>query len=50
MPARRARKAAKPRKRDGIAAALKSFKPKIVQPRKGGKAYRRKLKHPKAIE
>ena len=40
----------KSRKRNGIAAALKFFKPKIVKPRKGKKAYRRKSKHPAPIE
>ena len=35
-----------PRKRSGIAAALKFFKPKIVKAKKGSKAYRRKAKHP----
>ena len=34
----------KPGKRNGIAAALKLFKPKIVKPRKGKKAYKRKPK------
>ena len=38
------------RKRNGIAAALKFFKPKTVKPRKGNKAYRRKAKHPLAAE
>jgi len=38
------------RRRNGIAAALKSFKPKIVGPKKGRKAYRRNEKHPKALE
>jgi stalled ribosome alternative rescue factor ArfA len=37
-----------PRKRSGIAASLKFFKPKIVKPKKGKKAYRRKPKHIKA--
>lgn len=36
----------RPRKRNGIAAALKFFKPKIVESRKGKKAYKRKPKHP----
>lgn len=40
----------KPRKRNGIAAALKFFKPKIVKSKKGGKAYRRKPKHPPDVE
>jgi stalled ribosome alternative rescue factor ArfA len=34
------------RRRSGIAAALKFFKPKIVRPRKGRASYRRKTKHP----
>jgi stalled ribosome alternative rescue factor ArfA len=46
MPVRRR----KLRKRNGIAAALKFFKPKIVKPRKGNKAYRRKAKHPGTSE
>jgi len=33
------------RKRNGIAAALKFFKPKIVKAKKGIKAYKRKTKH-----
>jgi len=37
-------KKTRPRKRNGIAAALRLFKPKIVKPRKGKKAYKRKLK------
>lgn len=41
MPAKKP----KTRKRNGIAAALKFFKPKTVRPRKGNKAYRRKPKH-----
>ena len=40
----------KPRKRNGIAAALRLFKPKIVKPKKGKKAYRRKPKHPLVTE
>jgi len=40
----------KQRKRNGIAAALKFFKPKVVKPRKGKKAYRRKPRHPQPIE
>jgi stalled ribosome alternative rescue factor ArfA len=40
----------KPRKRNGIAATLRLFKPKIVKPRKGHKAYTRKLKHPPVTE
>jgi len=40
----------KPVKRNGIAAALRLFTPKIVRARKGAKAYRRKPKHPKAVE
>jgi len=39
-----------PGKRNGIAAALKFFKPKIVKPKKGRKAYSRKSKHPPVIE
>jgi stalled ribosome alternative rescue factor ArfA len=39
-----------PGKRNGIAAALKSFTPKIVKAKKGGKAYRRKTKHPSVVE
>jgi stalled ribosome alternative rescue factor ArfA len=46
----RAKRPGKPRKRSGIAAALRFFKPKIVKARKGGKAYRRKPKHPPATE
>jgi len=40
----------RPRKRNGIAAALKSFTPKIVPPKKGMKAYRRKTRHPETPE
>jgi stalled ribosome alternative rescue factor ArfA len=47
MPAKPSRK---PRRRNGIAAALRSFKPKIVEPRKGNKAYKRKTKHPAEAE
>ncbi len=35
----------KPRKRNGIAAALPLFKPKIVRARKGSKSYQRKPRH-----
>jgi hypothetical protein len=38
------------RKRNGIAVALRLFKPKIVKPRKGRKSYRRKPKHPSEVE
>ncbi|HUY68853.1 MAG TPA: hypothetical protein VMV79_06085 [Alphaproteobacteria bacterium] len=40
----------RPKKRNGIAAALKFFKPKAVKPKKGKKAYKRKPKHPREIE
>jgi hypothetical protein len=40
----------KPGKRNGIAAALKFFPPKIVKPRKGTKAYKRRSKHPPRLE
>jgi stalled ribosome alternative rescue factor ArfA len=51
MPARSTTsRKAKPRKRNGIAAALKFFKPKTVRSRKGTKAYRRKSKHPQRAE
>ena len=39
-----------PRRRSSSAAALRLFKPKIVTPRKGSKAYRRKPKHPAGHE
>ena len=35
-------------RRNPIAKALKHLAPKIVAPRKGSKAYRRKPKHPNA--
>jgi hypothetical protein len=40
----------KPRKRNGIAAALRFFKPKTVKSKKGAKAYKRKPKYPDAAE
>ena len=40
----------KPNKRNGIAAALKFFKPKIVKPKKGTKAYSRKKLQKPAID
>jgi len=43
------KKPRKHRKRNGIAATLKLFTPKIVKPRKGTKAYRRKPKHAKSL-
>jgi len=46
MPAKKRRL----RKRNGIAVALKSFKPKTIPPKKGAKAYRRKTKHPDPAE
>jgi stalled ribosome alternative rescue factor ArfA len=46
MKARKSR----PRKRNGIAAALRLFKPKIVKARKGKKAYRRKPRFPASGE
>jgi hypothetical protein len=45
-----AKRSGKPRRRSGIAAALRFFKPKTVKPKKGGKAYRRKTKFPPVIE
>ncbi|MGE3623635.1 MAG: hypothetical protein AB7H77_07185 [Bdellovibrionales bacterium] len=39
-----------PRKRNGIAAALRFFKPKTVEPKKGAKAYRRKARFPARSE
>ena len=47
MPARRPRKI---RRRNLVASSLKLFTPKIVKPKKGTKAYRRKSKHPSVIE
>jgi stalled ribosome alternative rescue factor ArfA len=40
----------KPVKRNGIAAALKFFTPKIVKSKKGKKAYRRKGKYASLAE
>jgi stalled ribosome alternative rescue factor ArfA len=38
-------KTRKIRRRSGIAAALKFFKPKVVRAKKGRASYRRKAKH-----
>jgi stalled ribosome alternative rescue factor ArfA len=40
----------KARRRNGIAAALKFFKPKTVRPKKGRASYQRKTRYPAAAE
>jgi hypothetical protein len=44
------RRPRKIRRRNSIASSLKYYTPRIVKPKKGRKAYRRKPKHPRLDE